>query len=380
MYSLGANKPLIGREQNYVLDRKLVTVHSEDRDITKYKNSNHFEITLPETIINVQSLRLIETSIPANLYTFSKKYQNTKLKFKLNGVEQTISIKEGFYDPYELASELTNKMNRGENCVGTDTKFNVVYDNVAQKYWFGHTDSSFSLLVGDEIDYSDNNNNICGDNNNIYSNSNIFSQYTNWGLPSYLGFNKKNISSNSTASISPIYFDFLGLAPDNIWKNKLYGIPITYYIEAPFKQNIMGEKCIYMEVEKYNSYDELYPYTKTIKETNKETNKETCKEMCKNIYNHSGIAGKVNSAFAKIPINAGFDRSVFESRTISLENITHYEPPIERIAKLKFTFRFHDGRYVDFQNNSFNFTIEFNSLKNEISRAYNVRVPHTYLI
>ena len=34
-YNLSNSKPLIAREQNYVLDRKLVTVHSEDRDITK---------------------------------------------------------------------------------------------------------------------------------------------------------------------------------------------------------------------------------------------------------------------------------------------------------------------------------------------------------
>ena len=43
-YSLGAGKPLISREQNYVLDRKLLTVHSEDRDISKWPNSNEFEI------------------------------------------------------------------------------------------------------------------------------------------------------------------------------------------------------------------------------------------------------------------------------------------------------------------------------------------------
>ena len=45
-YSLGAGKPLISREQNYVLDRKLLTVHSEDRDSSKWPNSNEFEIVL----------------------------------------------------------------------------------------------------------------------------------------------------------------------------------------------------------------------------------------------------------------------------------------------------------------------------------------------
>ena len=73
-YNLGNHKPLINRDQTYVLDRKLITIHSEDRDISKWKFSNNFEIVLPEPINNVQSLRLIEVSMPANLYTFSNKY------------------------------------------------------------------------------------------------------------------------------------------------------------------------------------------------------------------------------------------------------------------------------------------------------------------
>ena len=33
--------PLIQREQTYVLNRKLVSIHSEDRDYAKWPNSNH---------------------------------------------------------------------------------------------------------------------------------------------------------------------------------------------------------------------------------------------------------------------------------------------------------------------------------------------------
>ena len=36
-YNLGNHKPLINRDQTYVLDRKLITIHSEDRDISKWK-------------------------------------------------------------------------------------------------------------------------------------------------------------------------------------------------------------------------------------------------------------------------------------------------------------------------------------------------------
>jgi hypothetical protein len=354
MYSLGSNKPLINREQNYVLDRKLLSVHSEDRDITKWSHSNHFEIILPETINNVQSLRLVEIALPASFYTFSNQYQNTKFQFTLNSAPNTpikIEIQEGFYTPEELALELTNKMNKAAGV----TTFNVHYDSVSQKMWIGNTTTSFKLDFSTKMTY-DFSLNQCHEQ---YEQFNVWDQYTKWGLPSYLGFDK--VSYSSSQLLSNKTFDYLPLP--NTWTNAS-NVAILHYVEAPNNLNIMGDKCIYMEVDKYNSMDELYPYTKS-------TN---------NMYDNSGYSGKVNSAFAKIPITSPYDKMVFDSRTLFLQNITHYEPPIERISKLKFTFRFHDGRLVDFQDCPFDFTLEFNSLKNEIARSYNVRVPSTYLI
>ena len=43
--------------------------------------ANHFEIDLPETLTNVQSMRLVEIELPANQYVFSNNHQNTKLEF-----------------------------------------------------------------------------------------------------------------------------------------------------------------------------------------------------------------------------------------------------------------------------------------------------------
>ena len=76
-YNLGNHKPLINRDQTYVLDRKLVTIHSEDRDISKWKYSNQFEIVLPETLFLVQSMRLIQCTMPCRFFVFSDDYQNT---------------------------------------------------------------------------------------------------------------------------------------------------------------------------------------------------------------------------------------------------------------------------------------------------------------
>ena len=81
MNSVQTNYPLIPREQTYVLKRKLISVHSVDRDRTKWPNSNNFGIELGEAFKNVQSMRLINFTLPNTTYTFSNAYENTKLTF-----------------------------------------------------------------------------------------------------------------------------------------------------------------------------------------------------------------------------------------------------------------------------------------------------------
>ena len=80
-FILQTSHPLIQSEQTFVLDRKLISVHSVDRDYQKWPNSNHFGVDLGESFHNVQSMRLINFSVPANNYTFSTAYQNTKMSF-----------------------------------------------------------------------------------------------------------------------------------------------------------------------------------------------------------------------------------------------------------------------------------------------------------
>jgi hypothetical protein len=346
-FSLGNSKPLINREQNYVLDRKLVSIHSEDRDITKWPNSNTFEIMLPETLLNVQSMRLIQSTMPGMFFTFSNDYQNTKLLFTMgaSNVTHEITIQEGYYTPAQLTIELTNQLN---NAIGADASFNVFYDEVKHKLWFGHTDLSFNLDFDQQITYD-------------FSNCEqpiVWNNYSKWGLPYNLGFQKQMYSSS--ASLNGISFDYI--APKTTCSPTGPVYCIKHYIEAPLSFVIEGETCIYLEVDKYNSYDELYPYN----------------ESNTSMYGNNAYAGKVNSAFAKIPITKHYGNS-YDSRTLYLQNMVHYDPPIERIVRLKFKLRFHDGRLVNFQNFPFDFTIEFNSLRNEMEKKYNVRVPAAYL-
>ena len=342
-YNLGANKPLINREQNYVLDRKLVTVHSEDRDITKWPNSNTFEIMLPETLLNVQSIRLIQSTLPGNFYTFSNDYQNTQMQFTIDGTTHAITIQDGYYTPEQLSTELSNRM----NAYNSDTSFNVFYDEVKHKLWFGHTDLPFTLNFDKQIVYD-------------FSNCEqpvVWNNYSKWGLPYYLGFQKKTYQS--TANPDGIAFDYI--CPNNV--SSVSVSAIKNYIEAPLSFVITGETCIYLEVDKYNNIDELYPYSQSSRQ----------------MYGNNAYDGKVNSAFAKIPIQHKDDFS-FDSRTFFMHNMVQYDPPIERITRLKFKFRFHDGRLVNFQNYPFDFTLEFNSLRNEIDKKYNIRIPASYIL
>ena len=75
------NHPLIQREQTYVMEKKLLAVHSEDRDFTQFPNSNHFSLDIGESMNNVESIRLVSYAFPNNCYNISNSYQNTKLAY-----------------------------------------------------------------------------------------------------------------------------------------------------------------------------------------------------------------------------------------------------------------------------------------------------------
>ena len=338
-YNVNNSKPLINREQNYMVDRKLVSIHSEDRDITKYPDPSRFSITLPQPLLNVQSLRLVQSTFPLNYYVFStKNYENTRFRFTypLNGNAYCAIIQEGTYTPCQLATELQNVM----NSLVPDDSFVVYFDPVGSQIWFGNTTNSFALDFDCKLEYPE----------TLCNTSTIWFQYAYWGLPYYLGYNKVQYVATNSATLLPKFNYLQQTSPG--------GKPVLYAVipEPERVIDIDGEKDIYMEVEKYNSYDEIYAFTQSNRSS----------------YSNNANTGKVNSAFAKIPLDP---TTVQNSRNLLLVNFVQYEPPIERIAKLDFTFRFHDGRYVDFRGLEFNFTIEFNSLRPEILRNKNIRTP-----
>ena len=112
-YNVSNSNPLIPRQQTYVLDRKLVSIHSEDRDIKKYPQSNKFSIQLPVPLENVQSVRMVDHSQlhimysagnirPPDefLYNFTditSAYHNNIAAVSKKGRIMTIEIQEVFY-------------------------------------------------------------------------------------------------------------------------------------------------------------------------------------------------------------------------------------------------------------------------------------------
>ena len=376
--------PLIPRDQTYVLDRKLVTIHSEDRDIKKYPNANRFEIQLPQVMENVASMRLVECTFPSAYNTFSNEYQNTKLSFSVEPKDpslpyfmelttiapknriMTIQIQEGFYCPQELAIEIQEKLNetvslRIKQIIEQNTQqtvevtynaFRVTYDKVGQRFWFGNQTDGFTIYAAKKEEYPP----------PKCEQPEMWDKAVNWGLAYNLGLEKVNYVSSPVPDDSCLKFSYLGSC--GVWLTKPKDSTVNpQYIQAPHAPDLLGERVIYMEIDKYNSYDELVP------------NPLQTRSMYNNTY-----GGVVDSAFAKIPITATPLGEFNDSRNGYLQNVTTFDVPEEKVSKLVFVFRYHDGRLVDFGNNRFNFTIEFNCLKNEIGRSYSVRVPFAYTL
>ena len=400
LFNTSTNHPIIPNANDYIIYKKYVSIHSEDRDVLKYPNSNQFEIEMPEDVTNVYSLRLINWTFPSNYNSFAFSSSNITLFFKItnpynpganmvfNPLQQamftalfettnelfTFNIQEGFYNPTQMVTELQNKFNFAVtqrikkylvnnslttlltefNDQGGYTKFIIVYNTVGQKIWYGNTSDEFMManeavsLIGTLAD-----NLFCGAKAQL-------PEFDNWGLPANLGLSRCNITSisvNDSATGDPFTPRFFygdvnpgdngfWLLPDPTLTNS-----VVYFIEPIFKINLMGPAYFYMELAGNNCIDETAPYT---------VNKFT---LSNNVTN--GIA---NSAFAKLgipttPISQWFDR---ESLPYKM-----YWPPAERIRKLSIRFRYHNGQLVNFGAFPYSFTIEFTTLLPNQNRRIN---------
>tara|TARA_Y100000389_G_scaffold186794_1_gene207546 strand:- start:3786 stop:4898 length:1113 start_codon:yes stop_codon:yes gene_type:complete len=350
------NHPLIPRANTYWLNRKCLTIHSEDRDISKWPSSSEFEINLPQEFLNIQSSRLIEINLPVNLYNFSMANQNTKFTIIVDGSRSEITIDDGYYTKDQLANTLTNKLNYDVSLNVPDREWKVIYHKTKQKFLFGNNANKFFTLDADvSYNYTLNCNNIQQNNTSV----NYFNRYNKWGFLAYIGFNEKKTYISDLYSSSDLYLDYE--SSNNTWLQ--YKIDTIYYLEPPSIIDILGEEVIYMEMNYFNNIDELIPWPNS--NTNS-INKE--KEI--HFSNPKYVANRgsgINSSFAKITLINN-----------NLLNSCQFTPPLERINRLKFKFRYHDGEIVNFNNKDFTFTLEFNLLRNDFDKKMIINTPQFY--
>ena len=375
MYNTYNSHQLITRQQSYNLNKKILSVHSEDRDVCKWPYSNNFAIECPEVYEKVETMRIVDITMPSVQYTFTNNYQNTKMLFKLftynpaapwyvplannvNG-QYTVEIEEGYYTPEQFAIELQNKLNDTINAylltLGTYPSyqnFKVYYNKVGNYLNFGNLEDEFTFLCGNEVSYT----------LTQCEQPNVFPRSSQWGLSWNLGFGKQSYTSSalltSNGDTNVVISYLPTTSPEYVFLAAGTGTSATYYLKAPFTVKLDGDNAIYMEIDRYNYMDELKPYP------------VNTSGACNNTY-----GGVVNSAFIKIPITVNPNKYFTDSTMLFLNNCGFYIPVIEKIARLKFRFRYHDGRLVEFKDHPFNFSIEINQVRNEIDRPYDIRTP-----
>ena len=403
------NHPLITNANQYFYERKFISIHSEDRDVDKYPNSALFEIELPQDYVNVASARLYSWSFPANYSVFSVFNYNVTMTFKLTKLynpgeytsdvltegifaalynnldfEYVVVIESGFYNPTQMAKELSNKFNEAvTNVINTFfdnnleydeakklfvayNRFKVAYNTVSQKLWFGNTADQF-VLTNDSNFYL----------KKEFVDSSCFRrdalpQFTDWGLPAYLGFTrcpayslnaddtiKKQTYANGTETAlqnqkTPrFYYGDVGDGDNGYWLLPSEPGSSVYFIEAPFKISFMGPAYFYMEIAGLNCIDETIPWN-----------------LSNYSVHNSGNNGVVNSSFAKIAIPTTPISQWFDEDTAPYK---YFNPPAERIRKLSVRLRYHNGQNVDLGQFEYSFMLEFNLLTPQQQRSYSIR-------
>jgi hypothetical protein len=413
VYNTNQSHPLIPSSQEYLFYKKYVSIHSEDRDIIKYPNASFFEIELPEDLLNVSTISLANWSFPENYDVFSQVNSNITMTFQINnpfkfedvedpnyyyyyaifsalfvnlGYNYTIEIETGCYNSDQIVCELNKKFNYVvtqkiiqflEDTTtpsydplytqylhkfitdGGYTNFKIVFNEVSQKIWFGNICDGFMLT--NETQINKNNSEM-----NCYT-RNQLPNFSNWGLPFNLGLPRNNIQSVNGSTIDNpqnfetdkgvitprFYYGDVYPCDNGFWllpKPELTG-SLVNWIESPYKINLTGPSYFYIELDGQNCIDETMPYNlSTFTVQTNQTN------------------GIVNSSFAKIIIPSSqatpmwFDRVSFPYK--------EYNPPAERIRKLKIKIRYHNGQLVDFGNYDYSLLLEFVVLQPTPTRTY----------
>jgi hypothetical protein len=405
--------------------KKYVSIHSEDRNILKYPSASEFEIELPEDLLNIVALGLVDWTFPSNYNTFANVSDNILMTFlinnpynpNINGVTNILAVKtfeclflsqtenffiricDGFYNPPQMVTELTNKFNEAVttrlrayfllmsttappaqqadyitalndlNTAGGYNNFVIVYNNVSQKIWFGNICDGFTLT--NEIVLLKNS---ISDSLNCVVKAGL-PDFSQWGLPGFLGLSRCNTVSDASFNIASrvnssnyngqqvprFFYGDVFPGDSGYWLLPNTSLPNSnvQWVECFHKINFMGHGYMYMEIEGQNCMDETSPYNVSPHRlTTNSTN------------------GVVNAAFAKIavpttPLAQWFDRDSLPYK--------FYYPPAERMRRFYIKIRYHNGQLVNFGDFNYSFVIEFTLQLPQLLRSSNsVLYPPNY--
>lgn len=295
----------------FKINERIITIHTQDRDIKKWSNQNNFEVELPSVMKNVISIELFDVNLPTYYYNISSNSFNTKLYFSIpeyyNNLIELI-MDDGYYTTNLFVDNLELKLNETTTKIFYDLK---VYVNNTTKY------------NGFKVVYNENNNKIT-----ITNNKNMF----------FINANKNNTYDEYYTNNKDILPN-VGLKYNLGFNNELYESVYDnsnnlHYINAPNMLHISNDNTIYMSIDKYNYIDEIVPYS-----------------ISTTTYFNNDYNGRVNNAFAKLQYT--------NNKYIPVNKFKRVLPHIEeKIRKLKFNFHYHNQLLVDFLNQDFDFSIK----------------------
>ena len=174
------------------MNTKILTVHSEDRDIARWPNPNEFELNLPVNYTNIKEINLLNFTNTNNFFNISRSLLNNILIFRLNRDRHNrqILIPDGFYTPDQLALVLT-RLFKLQNF-----DIYVLYHRIQFRFLF-LCEESFRLDFRELAD-----NAIPCESPNHFTNPNrMILQYAHWGIGYNFGFKNKKRYDSSLNSI-----------------------------------------------------------------------------------------------------------------------------------------------------------------------------------
>ena len=290
--------------------KKIITIHSEDRDINKWPNSNEFEVILPDSYKNIKEVNLLNFTNTNNFYNISKSLNNNILIYNNNS---TVIINDGFYTAKTLQA-----------------LFNANFQNIKVKYLENQFKFIFYNSSPFNLNFNEYKSNQECSINNLPQNK-IPNQYSHWGIGYTLGFLNKQIYNSIKKKPNDTDINL-----NNIDDN-------DFYIISDGIVDLNINNTIYMEIDKFNNGDEITPY----------------QYRSNNLYCND-YSSMINSFFAKILLNKDNSNNLNISdrnNNMIINGNFICNNIIDRLMKFKFKFRYHNGMLVDFRNN-FNFTIE----------------------